>query len=110
MSNPTFPNGPLMDYAALVRASRRLDSPPDTPKLRIALLSDAATQQFVPLLRVLFHRCGVDALVYEGPFDGIQLEAMVPNSGLYRFQPEIIVLLNSVQALRTAFGKRVNDA
>jgi predicted enzyme involved in methoxymalonyl-ACP biosynthesis len=99
-----------MDYADLVRASRRLDFPADSQKVRIALLSDAATQQFAPLLRVLFHSCGVDASIYEGPFDGIRLEALDANSGLYRFQPDVIVLLNSVQALRTAFGKRINDA
>jgi FkbH-like protein len=110
MSSSEPPDTTLMDYAALVRTSRRLDYSPDTPKLRIALLSDAATQQFVPLLRVLFHRCGVDVSVYEGPFDCIQLEAINPKSGLYQFQPAIIVLLNSAQALRTAFGKRVSDA
>jgi FkbH-like protein len=99
-----------MDYAALVRASRRLDFPADAQKVRIALLADAATQQLAPLLRVLFHRCGFDASIYEGPFDAIRLEALDANSGLYRFQPDIIVALNSVQALRTAFGKRTGDA
>jgi len=110
MSNSTLTDTAPMDYASLVRASRRLDALGDSQKVRIALLSDAATQQFVPLLRVLFHRCGVDASIYEGPFDGIRLETIDPNSGLYRFQPDVIVLLNSVQALRAAFGKRVGDA
>lgn len=103
-------NSQPMDYASLVRASRRLEFPADSPKVRIALLSDAATQQFVPLLRVYFHRCGVDASIYQGPFDGIRLEALDANSALYGFQPDIVVLLNSVQALRTDFGKRGSDA
>ena len=99
-----------MDYASLLRASRRLDPAATSQKIRIALLSDAATQQFVPLLRALFHRNGVDASLYEGPFDGIQLEVVDPHSGLYRFQPDVIVVLNSVQALRASFGKRTGDA
>jgi len=99
-----------MDYASLLRESKRLDPSATRSKVRIALLSDAATQQFVPLLRTLLHRHGVDAAIYEGPFDGIQLEALNPHSGLYRFQPDFIVLLNSVQALRAAFSHRSGDA
>ena len=110
MSSSTPLSAAPMDYAALVRASRKLEAPANAQKLRIALLSDAATQQFAPLLRVLFHRCGIDASIYEGAFDGIRLEALDSNSGLYRFQPDLIVLLNSAQALRVAFSKRTGDA
>jgi FkbH-like protein len=99
-----------MDHASLLRESKRLDPAATRSKVRIALLSDAATQQFVPLLRTLFHRHGVHADLYEGPFDGIQLEALNPNSGLYRFQPDFIVMLNSIQALRAAFSQRNGDA
>jgi len=100
----------MLDYATLVRASKRLDPSTTTHKLRIALLSDAATQQFVPLLRTLLHRNKVEATVYQAPFDGIELETIDANSGLYRFQPDLIVILNSVQALRASFGKRAVDA
>src|SRR5271169_443419 len=98
-----------LDYAALLRASKGLDPSKTSQKIRIALLSDAATQQFVPLLRALFHRQGVDAEVYEGAFDAIRLEALDLDSGLYRFQPDVVVLLNSIQALRTALGNRTGD-
>src|SRR5579863_10270166 len=104
------PQLPRTDYAGLVKASRRLDPAATSGKVKIALVSDAATQQFVPLLRTLFHRNGVDSLFYEGPFDGIQLEAFDGNSGLYRFQPDLIVVLNSIQALRASFSKRTGDA
>src|SRR4029077_12767583 len=99
MSGPQF--FPL-DYTSLLRAAKRLDS--SGAKIRIALLSDAATQQFVPLLRVLFHRQGFDAEIYEGAFDAIRLETLNPDSGLYRFQPDVVILLNSVQALRASFA------
>jgi len=74
-----------LDYYTLLRASKRLDASRTSHQVRVALLSDAATQQFVPLLRVLFHNAGVDAVIYEAPFDGIQLEVFNPNSDLYRF-------------------------
>ncbi|MBO0800161.1 MAG: HAD family hydrolase, partial [Blastocatellia bacterium] len=99
-----------MDYAALLRASKRLDISATSQRIRLALLSDAATQQLVPLLRVLLHRHGISAEIYEAPFDAIQLETVDSGSGLYRFQPDAVVILNSTQALRTAFGARSGSA
>jgi len=104
------PQSSAMDYAALLRESRHIHPAATSQKIGIALLSDAATQRFVPLLRTLFHRNQLNASLYEGPFDGIQLEAFDPGSELYRFQPDFIVLLNSVQALRASFAKRAGDA
>jgi len=98
-----------LDYATLLRVGRRLDPSRTSQKIRIALLSDAATQQFVPLLRALFHRQGVDAAVYEGAFDAIRLETLDPDSALYHFRPDAVVLLNSVQALRAALGNWTGD-
>src|SRR5450432_889783 len=92
-----------LDYPTLVAASRRLDLSTAFHKIKVALLSDAATQRFVPILRTLFARQGVDAEIYEGPFDGIELEVYNRESALYKFQPQIVVLLNSAQALRADF-------
>jgi FkbH-like protein len=101
---------PNLDYAWLVRASKRLDPALAPHKVRLALLSDASTQHLVPVLRTLFHQNGIDCTLYEGPFDAIQLEAYDPQSELYRFAPDLIVILNSVQALRTRFGQRAGDS
>ena len=37
--------------------------------------------------------------IYEGPYDSIELEVRDPNSGLYRFNPEYIVILNMTTKL-----------
>jgi len=71
--------------------------------MRIALLSDAATQQFIPVLRSLFSENGVTVDFYEGPFDAIELEVVNPASGLYEFKPDVVLLLNSTQALRSRY-------
>jgi len=99
-----------LDYAALVAASRRLDVSGATQKIKVALLSDGATQRLAPILRTLFAREGVDAEIYEGPFDGIELEVYDRNSGLYKFQPQVVVLLNCVQALRADFLRPETNA
>ena len=89
-----------LDYAGLLRASKRLDPASTSRKVRVALLSDAATQQLAPLLRALFHQQGVDAAIYEGAFDAIEMEVLDSNSGLFDFKPDVVAILNSVQALR----------
>ncbi len=92
-----------LDYSALLAASRRLNFADATQKVKVALLSDAATQRFVPIFRTLFCRQGVDAEIYEAPFDSIELEAYDRNSGLYQFAPQVVILLNCVQGLRAGF-------
>ena len=92
-----------LEYQTLLSESRRLDATAASRTVRLALLSDAATQRFVPILRALFARRGVNAEIYEGPFDAIELEVYDRDSGLYRFQPQVIVVLNCVQALRASF-------
>ncbi|HEY7208861.1 MAG TPA: HAD-IIIC family phosphatase [Bryobacteraceae bacterium] len=95
-----------LNYARLVRASKRLDPGAASATLKVALIGSTSTQHLVPLLRVLFHQQGINCDVYEGPFDAVELEVYDANSGLYRFEPDVIVLLEAVQALRTRFGQR----
>src|SRR3954470_2258343 len=97
-------------YAELVRAARRMDPAGTTSRIRIALLSDAATQQLVPLLRTLLHRQGIHAEIYAGAFDAIQIETLSPSSPLYEFAPDIVVILNAVQSLRASFAGRTGAA
>ena len=65
---------PDLDYRHLLAASRKLSDASEKPALRLALLSDAATQQLIPVLRVVLDRSGYSAKIYEGPFDAIELE------------------------------------
>ncbi len=92
-----------LNYRRLVRESKRLDLAPPGAQVRMALLSDAATQQFVPILKALFAENGVAAEFYEAPFDAMELEAINPGSALYAFNPDTVVLLNSTQALRARY-------
>src|SRR5277367_5830036 len=100
---------PELDYGRLLKAARTLDALPASQTIRLALLSDAATQQFVPVLKVLLRRNGFAAEIYEAPFDAIELECINPASGLYRFEPDAVVVLNSTQALRPDFLRRTGD-
>jgi FkbH-like protein len=107
MLNKVFPPP---SYADFVRESRRLDLPLGSQKLRVALLADTATQRIVTLLRVLFRRNDIDCSFYEGGFDGIEIEVYSASSDLYRFAPDVVIILSAVQALRSRFGSRQGDA
>ena len=51
---------PNLDYSRLVAASKKIEPAIERPVLKLALLSDAATQQFVPVLRTLLELMGRD--------------------------------------------------
>jgi FkbH-like protein len=91
-----------LNYRELVRKARHLKVE-SGQKLRLALLADVSTQHIVPLLRVLFAANGIDADIYEAGFDTIHLEAYNPESALYGFAPQIIVILQSIVKLRARY-------
>jgi len=98
-----------LDYFQLMKQSKTLDFSACRDTLRLALIGDAATQQLASLLPVLFARQGIRLEVYEGPFDAIELEVHDRNSGLYRFAPDVIAILNVVQALRMRYYERASS-
>ncbi len=101
---------PDLEYSRLLAASKKIVPAPGRPVLKLALLSDAATQQFVPLLRTLLDATGFSTDVYEGAFDAIELEVYDSSSKLYSFDPDAVILLNAAQALRASFSKRQSSA
>ncbi|MBV8855151.1 MAG: HAD family hydrolase [Sinobacteraceae bacterium] len=106
---------PDLDYGRLVKRSRQLlraavDAGGLLGGLRVALLSDAATQQFVPVLRALLADNGIAAQFYEGLFDAIELEAIDPASALHAFKPDFILVINSAQGLRARYYEHGIDA
>jgi FkbH-like protein len=95
-----------LDYFQLIGQLKRLNSKEHTEVLRIALIADAATQQLASVLKVLFSEQGSGAEIYEGPFDAIELQVYDPNSEFYSFRPDVVVILNAVQALRSRYYRR----
>lgn len=92
-----------LDYRRLLREAKQAVTRQHDHSVNIALLSDAATQQFVPILKALLSENGYRAEFYEAPFDAMELEALNPNSGLYAFMPDFVLLINSTQALRARY-------
>jgi FkbH-like protein len=91
-----------LDYFALAKRARHLPAS-SGPEFRVALLGDVATQHLVPLLQVLIADAGFQPVLYEAGFDTVELEALNPNSGLYAFAPQLIVILQGVGKLRALY-------
>lgn len=97
------PAHPVSDYRTLVRQAKRLDTSACTRTVRVALLGDFATQQLATILPVVFAARGVRVELHEAEYDTIELEVFNPESPLYAFDPQIIVLVNATQRLRERY-------
>ena len=95
-----------LNYTSLLRESKRRDYSACDRTLRLAVLSDAAVPQLVPLLRVLLARKGVRAEVYLAEYDSIELEVFNPSSQLYAFAPQAVVFLHALNALRFRYYRQ----
>src|SRR5438046_1939015 len=97
---------PSLEYSQLLKEARRLPKGPAANTVKLALLGDCATQQFRPMLHALFHRANQGVQLFEGVFDGLELDVLNPESDLYKFGPDIVVLLNCTQSLRDKYYQR----
>ena len=89
-----------LDYFALSKEAKALKISSAAKVIRIALLADCATQHLATIMRAIAARNGVQAELYEGNYDGVDLEILDPNSALYAFAPQFVVILLSSEKLK----------
>lgn len=90
-----------LDYSTLIKRARRL--PTHGQKVKLAVLGDVSTQHLIPLLKALFSSNGYDLEVYEAGFDTVELDAYDLSSSLYAYQPQSVVILQSLGKLKAAY-------
>ena len=89
-----------LDYSSLIREGGALAAPSGGKTVKVAILADCAIQQLTTLLKVLAARNGVALDVYEGGYDSIDLEILNPESSLYAFGPQYLIVLMSSEKLK----------
>ena len=89
-----------LDYFALAKEAKGLKTSEAAKVIRIALLADCATQHLATIMRAIAARNNVRAELYEGNYDGVDLEILDPNSELYAFNPQYVVVLLSSEKLK----------
>ena len=89
-------------HKLLKMANRLIKNPEDNSfakkngngeKQKIAVLGTYSIQHFVKLLRLFLDRENVEADIYEGEYDGINMDVLDSASPLYSFEPRFVVLL-----------------
>ncbi len=86
-------------YAFFVKSEKLLDrimacgdwQPRRTAKL--AILASSTTSLLAPVVRAAGFRCGLKLEIYEGVYGNYRQEILDPRSGLYRFKPDLAVIL-----------------
>jgi FkbH-like protein len=62
-------------------------------KAKLALLASSTTSLLTPVLRAAGFRCGLQLATYESVYGNYQQEILDPQSGLYQFRPDLVVIL-----------------
>lgn len=88
-----------MEYPDIHRLLGLAKSKPTAPRLtlRVALLSDSATQILAGALRGMAHFREVDLDLYQGEYDQIDLQVLNPHSELHAARPETVILYFSAE-------------
>ncbi len=73
------------------------------PVRRLALLGDSATQFLAKAIKAYGYEEGINFEIFEGPFDQQNQQILDPNSELYDFDPEYVVLYVSSEKLWDRF-------
>lgn len=62
-------------------------------RVKAAILSSSTTAMLAPVLRASAFKRGLHLDFYEGAFGNFQQEILDPQSNLYRFQPDLVLLI-----------------
>ena len=73
------------------------------PEIKLALLSDNATQQFTEILKTAIVAEELFPVVYEAAYNSIPMEIINPESKLFSFDPDYVLLHISSQGYRERF-------
>jgi FkbH-like protein len=73
--------------------------------VRVAVMGDSATQFLTQGIRGAGYDLGFDLQMWEADFNQIELQVSDPNSELYEFQPEIVIIFQSTHKLLGKYNK-----
>ena len=65
----------------------------DAVRIRAAVLGSYSIQHLVKLLRLFLDRENILPEIYEGEYDGVNMDVLDPSSKLYAFKPRFVIIL-----------------
>lgn len=61
--------------------------------VKIAVVGSTSIQYFVMILDYLLYKSGIQSEIYEGEYNGITMDVFEEKSELYKFKPDIVIVL-----------------
>jgi FkbH-like protein len=78
----------------------------DLPPLRVAVLRNFTAEGLLPVLAGEIVRAGFAPKFYLGDFDAVAADVLNPDSPLFRFQPDFIILAQWLEGLQPVLANR----
>src|ERR1043165_7695291 len=78
----------------------------DLPPLRVAVLRNFTVEGLLPVLAGEIVRAGFCPKLYVGDFDAVAADVFNPDSALYRFQPDFVILAQWLEGLESSLVNR----
>ncbi len=92
---------PILSFRTLQKEAKKIDS--NTKEIRVAVLGNHTTTFFSKALKNQLTVAGFDAQIYESDYDQIDITIIDAASGLYDFDPEVVVIFESALKLKDKF-------
>lgn len=92
-----------LEYASLLREAKNLGDFEPQKTIKLALLGDVATQHLAMMIRTLLAKHKIRAEIYEGGYGAAELEVFNAGSEFFKFDPHIVVILQSTHANRDRY-------
>jgi len=77
--------------------------------MKVALLGDSATQLLATALRGYGYELKLDLQIYESDFNQIEQQVMSPDSELYAFNPDAVVIFFSTKGLLNLYNHTTSE-
>jgi FkbH-like protein len=68
---------------------------------RIAVISSESSQHLIIFLKMYLYSLNISAEIYEAPYNSLHSEVLDENSELYKFNPDSLILLNSIKDIKS---------
>ena len=67
---------------------------------KIAVLASYTTHHLIAVMKLFLYKEGISPLFYEGEYDGIAMGLLDPNSEIFSFEPEILLLMTDPKDIK----------
>jgi len=97
----------MLDFTQL---KRRLKIPANGLKqIKLAVLGDSATQFIVQAIKGMGIECSLNIIVFEADFNQIDQQIFDPESELYQFNADVVLIFESTHKLLQKYNKKSPD-